>query len=127
MLAGVEDRLARSSPQKKTSVSIRAVYTLDMATTATPAKLSDGSWGVRTSERVVAGATVLVTTRAGKSWTAQVREVVWTDGSVCIARTADTGAKPARKSRGFTGYKSAQQRQRPWDMSRSEHPWGDDL
>jgi hypothetical protein len=99
-----------------------------MAAKATPAKLSDGSWGARTTERVVVGSVVTVRTQAGKTWTASVSEVVWTDGNACLVRTQTGGApKPARRSgRGFTGFRSAYDRQRA-PRGGSDHPWGDDL
>lgn len=69
-----------------------------MATQATPAKLRDGSWGARTTQRVTTGSLIQVRTRGGKTWTASVCEVVWTDGAVCLVRTGEN-AKPAPRAR----------------------------
>ena len=70
-----------------------------MSHEATPAKLNDGTWGARTTHRVVVGSTITVRTRAGKTWRAAVNEVVWTDGTACLVRTAAGAASTApRKS-----------------------------
>lgn len=76
-----------------------------MAAKATPAKLRDGSWGARTAERVIVGQTIEVTSKAGKRWLSSVKEVVWTDGSVCIVRTGDAAPKrkTSRQRPGFYG------------------------
>ncbi len=56
-------------------------------TQATPTKLRTGAWGARTSGTVAEGDTIQITARSGKSWTATVSRVVWTDGSIAICAT----------------------------------------
>ena len=57
---------------------------------ATPTKLRDGRWGARVVGSAQLGAKVKITTRAGKSWSATVSQVVWTRDaiSICATRTA---------------------------------------
>lgn len=59
---------------------------------ATPAKLRDGSWGARVTGTPAPGATVRITAKSGKSWTATVRRIIWTDGSVSLCSTGSTGS-----------------------------------
>lgn len=54
--------------------------------TATPAKLRDGSWGIRTTCPVTPGQIVEVTSKAGKTWRSKVVDTVWTDGKVCLSK-----------------------------------------
>lgn len=70
------------------------------ATTTTPAKLRDGSWGARTTTPVQTGDTITITTKSGKTWDARVGRVIWTNGTACLVSTS-TGA--ARTSRGPIG------------------------
>ena len=56
-------------------------------TNATPTKLRTGAWGARTQGPVSKGDEIRITTRSGKSWTATVTEVVWTDGKVAVCAT----------------------------------------
>ena len=71
---------------------------------ASPCKLRNGDWGCKTQEPVQVGDSVQIVTRANKQWRAEITQVVWTDGQVCICATAseneksakpDTAAKPA--------------------------------
>mgnify|MGYP006899558405 FL=1 len=62
--------------------------------TATPAKLRNGSWGARVQGQVRNGDTVTITTRAGKSWTATVSQVVWTGEGVSIVATESRPSRP---------------------------------
>ena len=73
---------------------------------ANPCKLRNGDWGCKTQEPVQVGDTVQIVTRANKQWPAQITQVVWTDGQVCICATAsekqqsnstDDAQKPPRK------------------------------
>ena len=75
-------------------------------TTATPAKLRDGSWGVRARGSVQPGAVVRVVARGGKEWDAMVARVLWTgadrDGStisLCATRSSDSVAGGQHRSR----------------------------
>ena len=45
--------------------------------TAKPAKLRDGTWGVRVTGTVRGGETVQVRTRSGKKWAAEIDQVLW--------------------------------------------------
>lgn len=63
-----------------------------MSVHATPSKLRDGSWGIRTDRPVEPGEVVTVTTRAGKTWNATVSRVLWTGTDrkghrVCLCAT----------------------------------------
>lgn len=65
---------------------------------ATPAKLKNGNWGARVqSADVREGDTVTITTRAGKSWQAQVELVVWRgdDIAICATSSLDWPSTPA--------------------------------
>jgi hypothetical protein len=47
---------------------------------ASPIKLRNGTWGAKVVTKGALpadGASVIITTRAGKSWTARIRRVVW--------------------------------------------------
>jgi len=73
---------------------------------ASPTKLRDGSWGAKVQGSVSVGETIKITTKAGKSWTASVAQVVWTGSGVSLVATASSGSKsgytPAvRNSRGY--------------------------
>lgn len=59
------------------------------ATPASPAKLPSGDWGARPASPVAVGDLVQITTRAGKSWTA---EVVSIHGDVVATRSTDRAA-----------------------------------
>lgn len=65
---------------------------------ASPFKLKDG-WGVRCAWQVVAGQTVEVRSRAGKTWKVIIAGVLWiddNDGShVCATRSANK--RPTRR------------------------------
>lgn len=62
--------------------------------TAAPAKLRNGDWGAKVqSETIHAGDTITVTTRAGKSWDAQVTKVVWSGSGVSICATQRVAAQ----------------------------------
>lgn len=74
-------------------------------TTATPTKLRNGEWGARVQGAVREGDEIQVTTKAGKTWTARVANVVWTGDGVAIVATESrrsSGYVPAiRDSRGY--------------------------
>jgi len=74
-------------------------------TQATPKKLRDGSWGAITETEVGVGASITITTRSGKSWTATVQRVLWSDGAATIVATTTGRAAPASRpaSRTRTG------------------------
>jgi hypothetical protein len=57
-------------------------------TLATPAKLRNGSWGARVHGAVREGDTIEIRTKAGKSWQARVRRVVWSGQGVSLVSTA---------------------------------------
>ena len=83
---------------------------------AIPAKIDDGSWGVsiradgytRSIAQGFVGRVVRVTTRAGKSWLAEVTSVVRVTSTYVVCRTKSAGRAPrarrhtSRTSR--TGY-----------------------
>jgi hypothetical protein len=56
-------------------------------TPATPAKLRSGEWGARVHGPAKPGDEIEVRTKSGKSWTAVVDRVVWTDGQVSLCAT----------------------------------------
>lgn len=59
---------------------------------ANPKKLKSGAWGaLAKTESVRTGDTLQITTRAGKSWTATVRKVLWSGNGVAICATASSG------------------------------------
>lgn len=60
---------------------------------AAPCKLRNGDWGCKTQEPVEAGATVRIVTRANKQWRAEIAQVIWTDGTVCICATESENQK----------------------------------
>jgi len=56
--------------------------------TATPTKLRTGDWGARVpNEHIEEGDLVVITTKAGKSWTAVVEKVVWKGNGIAICAT----------------------------------------
>lgn len=64
---------------------------------ATPAKLRSGDWGARVKGTPVsAGDVVLITTKAGKSWSARVIAIVWSDKGVTLCATESLDRAPAR-------------------------------
>ena len=67
--------------------------------TASPAKLKDGTWGIRAEGTLVPGQAVMVTTKSGKSWETVVSRIVWSGNGVCIATTV-ARATPAPAARG---------------------------
>lgn len=68
---------------------------------ASPTKLRDGSWGARVRGYPAQGDTIQITTKAGKTWTATAKKVLWTDGAVSIVATSSNDGtrtrKPARR------------------------------
>lgn len=71
--------------------------------TATPTKLRDGSWGARVNGTVAQGDSIEITTRAGKTWTATVSRVLWSDGSVSIVATQIENGRSSRPRRSRNG------------------------
>ena len=55
--------------------------------TASPIRLRSGEWGARVQGSAVEGASIKVTTRAGKSWQAFVSKVVWSGSGITIVST----------------------------------------
>ena len=55
--------------------------------TASPIRLRSGEWGARVQGSAVEGASIKVTTRAGKSWQAFVSRVVWSGSGITIVST----------------------------------------
>jgi len=62
---------------------------------ASPTKLRDGSWGARTKGVPAIGDTITITTKAGKTWNAQVTSLVWTDQKVAIVSTKSLDRAPS--------------------------------
>ena len=56
-------------------------------TTATPIKLKNGEWGAKAKGTTHKGEVIQVTTRAGKTWTSVVDQVIWSDGKYSIVAT----------------------------------------
>ena len=62
---------------------------------ATPAKLRNGSWGARVaSTSVEVNDAIQVTTRAGKTWTAYVAQVVWAGKDATLVATCRAPVAP---------------------------------
>jgi len=66
---------------------------------ATPTKLRNGSWGARVHGTPVAGQEIMVEAKSGKSWTATVAKVLWTDGAVSIAALGTGSAPKSQRQR----------------------------
>ena len=65
---------------------------------AKPARLRSGEWGARVgTEDVGRGDVLVITTRAGKSWEAEVSRVVWSGDGQALVETRSLDAKPAKK------------------------------
>jgi hypothetical protein len=71
---------------------------------ATPAKLRNGNWGARVQGAVAKGDVVTITTKAGKTWTATVDAVVWTDGQVSLVATSSSSDRPSARQGRYAGY-----------------------
>lgn len=67
--------------------------------TASPAKLNDGSWGARTSGVPTSGDIITIKTRAGKTWQAKVKAVVWTNQTNSLVATERLDYAPARRTK----------------------------
>jgi hypothetical protein len=77
-----------------------------MITKASPTKLRSGEWGARVSGSVREGDKIEITTKAGKTWTAIVKKVVWSKDGISIVATEESksrnGYTPAKRdSRGY--------------------------
>jgi hypothetical protein len=74
-------------------------------TIATPTKLRSGAWGARVQGSVAVGDRIQIRTKAGKTWTATVKKVVWSGDGIAIVATEDkpsSGYVPAiRDARGY--------------------------
>ena len=73
---------------------------------ASPAKLRSGAWGARVRDPDVSvGAHIQITTKAGKSWPAEVTAVVarYADAALVATRSLDTGHTPAKTRASTTG------------------------
>jgi hypothetical protein len=69
-----------------------------MAATATPKKLHNGDWGALAQTATVkSGDTLRITARSGKTWTATVRQVLWTgDGkAICATNSGKSASRNA--------------------------------
>jgi len=93
-----------------------------MATTATPAKLKDGSWGARTAATVAVGDVVTITTRGGKSWDARVTRVLWAgeDAAICVTESLDRTPR-ARGTRTGCSCGSVEEYERAGDCWTCQH------
>lgn len=69
-----------------------------MAAYATPIRLRNGDWGARVTGAASSGDAITVTTRSGKSWTATVDRVFWTNGDVTIVSTRKGGHRISRST-----------------------------
>ncbi len=78
--------------------------------TATPAKLRDGSWGARIQGTAAQGDSIQITTKAGKSWTATVDHVVWTDGKASLVATVSDRSAAASTARTASSFRSRRAR-----------------
>lgn len=67
-----------------------------MTAAATPTKLRNGDWGARVTGAVSSGDTITITTKSGKSWTATVDRVFWTNGDVTIVSTRKSAHRTSR-------------------------------
>jgi len=76
------------------------------STFATPAKLRDGSWGVRVQGAAHPGQVVTVRTQAGKTWETEIERVVWQGEGVTLASTRQVSARPASLARAVSRCKS---------------------
>lgn len=67
---------------------------------ATPTKLRNGDWGAKVQGSVSEGDYIQITTRAGKSWGANVARVIWRgDGVSIVATMALLGESRGRSRR----------------------------
>ncbi len=69
---------------------------LDTVLKASPKKLKSGAWGAQVDGTPSEGDMVEITTRGGKTWSARVTRVFWTDGKVSICSTIGLDREPAR-------------------------------
>ncbi len=67
-----------------------------MATTYT--KLRDGSWGVRSTEKLASGQKVVVAKKSGETKTETVGKVLWSGDGITLASIA-TNSEPSGSSR----------------------------
>lgn len=79
-------------------------------TTASPAKLKNGSWGARVPGRASEGDTITIKTRAGKRWDATISRVLWTGAD---RRSGETVSLVATESRS-SGSARSNRRQTTW-------------
>lgn len=79
--------------------------------TATPRKLRSGDWGAAVqSADVKLGDRVLITTKAGKTWEAEVNQIVWRGPDVTLVATASS--RSAHYARGRYGVDTTRRRTR---------------
>lgn len=64
---------------------------------ASPAKLRDGSWGVRTQGVPSKGQSVTVTASNGKTWSATIARVLWSGDGVAICATEARSGGSSRR------------------------------
>lgn len=92
---------------------------------ASPYKLRDGTWGARVIGACVVGDRVTVTARSGKTWPAEVADVVWsgfdreTGAAVALVRTRDVRRAASAKRGAYDRYAGVHEiakhlNTRPW-------------
>ena len=64
-------------------------------------KLRDGSWGLRATEALVEGATIVVAKKDGSTSTVKVGRAVWNGNGVWLYAVAPTADKPAARRKEF--------------------------
>lgn len=69
-----------------------------MATTFT--KLRDGSWGLRSTDTLVAGQSITVTKKSGESESKTVGRILWTGNGITLATVASSGSSSRGRSYG---------------------------
>ena len=83
-----------------------------MATTYS--KLRSGNWGVRTTEPVEVGQTVIVTKKSGERKQEKISAIVWKgeDATLCAIEAAAPATYPANDSDPFTNIRNPRPKRR---------------
>jgi hypothetical protein len=76
---------------------------MNVTKTAAPAKLRDGSWGARVQGDAAVGDVVTITTRAGKTWDARVKKVLWSGDGIALCATTSLDREPSFYAGGYAG------------------------
>ena len=87
------DEQVRHSSRCDTPALQPALSDDDGIVVARPKRLRSGAWGAVLEGEVLAGDDIVVRAKSGKTWSAVVRRVVWTDGRTTIVETR----RPARQ------------------------------